>query len=133
MNDALFPFGYGLSYTTFKVGEATLSATTVKAGDPITLTVPVRNTGKRDGAEVVQVYVRKVGDTDGPLKTLKNFKRVELKAGKSSNVAMTLDAESFEFFNDDINDLATVAGEYEILYGTSSSDNDLRTIKVNLQ
>jgi beta-glucosidase len=133
MNDALFPFGYGLSYTTFNVGEATLSATTVKAGDPITLTVPVRNTGKRDGAEVVQVYVRKVGDTDGPLKTLKNFKRVELKAGKSSNVAMTLDAESFEFFNDDINDLATVAGEYEILYGTSSSDNDLRTIKVNLQ
>ena len=75
MNDALFPFGYGLSYTTFKIGEARFSKTSIAANETIQLTVPVSNAGKRDGVEVVQVYVRKVNDIEGPLKTLRGFKR----------------------------------------------------------
>ena len=133
MEDALFPFGYGLSYTTFNVGNATLANSTIKAGDSTILTVPVSNTGKRNGTEVVQVYVRKIGDTDGPIKTLKDFQRVDLNAGRATTVGFTLDAESFEFFDDNQNNLATTAGEYEILYGTSSDAKDLKSIKVTLQ
>ena len=73
MTDALFPFGFGLSYTTFSIGEAKLSATTIKGNESVELSIPVTNTGKRDGTEIIQVYVRKVNDTDGPYKTFKGF------------------------------------------------------------
>lgn len=73
MSDALFPFGYGMSYTNFAIGEASLSTTTVGKNGTVTLTIPVSNTGKRSGIEVVQVYVRKADDANGPLKTLRGF------------------------------------------------------------
>lgn len=127
MSDALFPFGYGLSYTTFGMGEARLDKEALK------LIVPVDNTGKRDGTEVVQVYVRKVGDTNGPLKTLKAYRRVTLKAGESKEVVLQLSPEAFEFFDDTTNTMRVVPGSsYEILYGSSSDDGDLKTLRMTL-
>ena len=130
MNDALFPFGYGLSYTTFKIGEAQLSKTAIAANETVQVTVPVTNAGKRDGVEVVQVYVRKANDIDGPLKTLRGYKRVEIPAGKTQQVAIDLNPSSFEFFDWSQRKMMVTAGEYEIYYGNSSDNKNLKTKKI---
>jgi beta-glucosidase len=80
----------------------------------------VANTVKIEGTEIVQVYVRKVNDTDGPMKTLRGFKRVSLAAGKSTNCTIELPYEAFEFYDNKSLSMAVVAGEYEIWYGNSS-------------
>ena len=79
----LFCFGHGLSYTTFGYGDATLSATALKDGQTVTLTVPVSNTGARDGEEVMQVYIRRPDDKEGPSHTLRAFKRVYIPQGET--------------------------------------------------
>jgi beta-glucosidase len=129
-DNVLFPFGYGLSYTTFKIGEAQLSKTAIKTDQTIQLTVPVTNDGKRDGAEVIQVYIRKVNDKEGPLKTLRGFKRVEIPAGKTQQVIIELTPSSFEFYNPDQRKMMVTPGEYEIFYGVSSDVKDLKTGKI---
>ncbi len=116
----LFPFGHGLSYTTFDVSEGRLSKSSAKSGEGVTFSARVANTGKRDGSEVIQVYVRKVGDTGGPLKSLRGYRRVELKAGESRTVSIELAPEAFEFFDTATNTMRVVPGEYEIMYGNSS-------------
>jgi len=123
-DDALFPFGYGLSYTTFSLGQARLT----ELADGCTLSIPVTNTGKRDGTEVVQVYLRDLSDPDGPLKSLRGFSRVELKAGQSAEAEIRLTAKSFEFFDPQTNTVHEKSGQFEILYGTSSRGADLKTI-----
>ncbi|MDR3693221.1 xylan 1,4-beta-xylosidase [Mucilaginibacter sp.] len=133
MNDALFPFGYGLSYTTFKIGEARLSKTDIGTSETIQLTVPVTNAGKRDGVEVVQVYIRKVNDIEGPLKTLRGFNRVEIPAGKSQEVSINLNPSSFEFFEWKQGKMVVTPGEYEIYYGNSSDVKDLKMVKVAIR
>ena len=130
MSDPLFPFGYGLSYTTFSIGNAQLDKTEIKTDDAVNLTIPVSNTGKRGGVEIVQVYMRKIGDSDGPLKTLKAFKRVELNAGETKEIKMTLPSTTFDCFDSSTNTVRTTTGEYELLYGTSSDNNDLKPLKV---
>ncbi|MFW5532155.1 MAG: glycoside hydrolase family 3 C-terminal domain-containing protein, partial [Segatella copri] len=133
MNDALFPFGYGLSYTSFRIGDATLSSSTLKKGEKITLKVPVSNVGKMDGTEVVQVYVKDPSDTDGPLKTLKAFERVEVKAGKTAEAVITLDSSNFELFDASTNTVRAKAGKYEVYYGNSSADKDLKKLDVSIE
>jgi beta-glucosidase len=133
MSDPLFPFGFGLSYTTFSIGDAKFSKTTIQAGETIGLSVPVSNTGRRDGTEIVQVYVRKANDTDGPLKTLKGFQRVDVAAGYTSQAVIQLPYASFEFFDRQSGRMAVMAGEYEVLYGASSDTNDLKTGKITVQ
>jgi beta-glucosidase len=132
MNDALFPFGYGLSYTTFAVGEAQPCKTEIRNGETVELTIPVSNTGKRDGTEIIQVYVKKVNDTDGPSKTLRGFKRVEVKAGKTSQVAIDLAPSAFEFYDRGLLKMAVTSGEYEVFYGTSSDSKDLKMKKITI-
>jgi beta-glucosidase len=132
MDDALFPFGYGLSYTSFEIGPAGLSKKSINPDESIQLTLPVRNTGKRLGTEIVQVYVRKISDTDGPLKTLKGFKRIELASGKSGQVTIDLPPSSFEFYNRDQLKMMVSPGEYEILYGNSSSMKHLSSVMVTI-
>ncbi|MDQ8203472.1 xylan 1,4-beta-xylosidase [Pelagicoccus sp. SDUM812003] len=132
MEDALYPFGYGLSYTDFEIGTAKLSKKKLTTSDSVTLTIPVRNVGERDGLEIVQVYVRKIDDVDGPIKTLKGFARVEVAAGKSSKATIELPPSSFEFYSWEQRGMAITPGEYEIFYGSSSDAKDLKTTKVTL-
>ena len=127
-----YAFGYGLSYTTFSVGQAKLSAKSAKAkktGKPFcTLTVPVTNTGKREGTETVQVYVKALDDAGAPIKSLKGFQKLELAAGQTANASITLDGEAFEFYDEAIDELSVKPGRYQILYGTSSRDEDLQAL-----
>ena len=125
----LFPFGYGLSYTTFDISKGRLSKSSVRTGEGVKFTAHVKNTGKRDGAEVVQVYVRKVGDTEGPLKSLRGFRRVDLKAGESRTVSIELSPDAFEFFDTSTNTMRVVPGEYEIMYGNSSDTPEANKLK----
>jgi len=131
--DPLFPFGFGLSYTKFEIGNAIISKTTIHRNDTISITIPVKNIGKRDGAEVIQIYVRKVNDVDGPIKTLRGFKRVEIPAGKTQHVKIDLPPSTFEFYDWNQRRMAITSGEYEVYYGNSSDAKDLRMIKVTLQ
>jgi len=132
MSDPLFPFGFGLSYTTFSIGDAKFSNTSIKSNESIKLTIPVLNKGKRNGTEIVQVYVRKLNDIDGPLKTLKGFQRVDVAAGKTSQAVINLPNTSFEFFDRESGRMAITAGEYEVLYGSSSDAKDLKTTRIRI-
>lgn len=133
MSDPLFPFGFGLSYTTFSIGDAKASAQELQKDQSLELTIPVVNTGKRAGTEIVQVYVRKIGDDKGPLKTLKGFQRIEVQAGMTAQAVITLPYRSFEFFDSEWGQLKVQSGAYEVLYGTSSDSKDLKTLKINIR
>lgn len=130
MNDALFPFGYGLSYTDFSIGNAILSKQTLRANDSIKIKIPISNTGKRHGTEIIQVYIRKINDIEGPLKTLKGFQRVDLEAGQKADVTIDLPPSSFEFFDWSQRKMMVTPGEYEVYYGNSSDNKDLKSSKV---
>lgn len=129
----LYPFGYGLSYTTFIYGEANLGKNTIGKGETAMLTVPVSNVGQRDGDEVVQVYLRSPADKDGPRYTLRGFKRVHIPAGQTKSVTIPLTHESFEWFDEATNTMHPVAGTYELQYGGSSDKNKLKAIVMNVQ
>ena len=128
-DDPLFAFGYGLSYTTFETGKAGIEGSN---GD-FTLNIPVSNTGRRDGTETVQVYIRNTSDPDGPLKSLRGFQRISVKAGQTATAQLRLTRKSFEFFDATTNTMRTKPGTYEILYGNSSLDADLKSLEVTLQ
>ncbi len=129
----LFPFGYGLSYTTFQYGNAALSAPTIGYGEKVTLTIPVSNIGKKDGEEVVQVYVRRPGDTEGPSHALRAFKRVAIAKGQASQVEIPLLKEDFEWFDTNTNTMRPIEGEYELLYGGSSDLNHLKSVSITVK
>ena len=123
-----YAFGYGLSYTTFSVGKAKVKSHKGKA-PKVTLTVPVKNTGKREGTETVQVYVKRLNDAGAPIKALKGFQKVNLKAGETKNAVINLDGEAFEYYDEMKDELAVKPGKYQILYGTSSRDEDLKSFE----
>ena len=123
-----YAFGYGLSYTTFNVGQGKISAKKMKKNGKVTITVPVTNTGKREGTEVVQVYVKALDDAGAPIKALKGFQKLQLNAGETKTASITLDGEAFEYYDEAIDELSTKAGRYQILYGTSSRDEDLKAL-----
>ena len=132
-DDALFPFGYGLSYTTFEVSPVNSDAFAVNDKDDVKVNVKVKNIGRRDGAEVVQVYIRNLQDAEGPLKSLRAFQRVDVKAGQSQTVTLSLNRQSFEFWDAETNTMRVKPGQYEILVGTSSSNKDLKKQIVKIQ
>ena len=123
--EALYPFGYGLSYSTFDISRPMYKNNKVR--------VTVKNTGKQDGTEVVQVYMRRQADTEGPLKTLRAYQRVTLKAGQSKTVDIDLPRERFEGWDAKTNTMRVVPGRYELMVGSSSADKDLKKIQVNIQ
>ena len=133
-DDPLFAFGYGQSYTTFEIGDATIVAANKQAKDDtaynLQVSIPVTNTGHCDGTEIVQLYIRYTADTEGPLKTLRGFQRVEVKAGQTGTATISLTKQSFECFDPETNTMRTKPGTYQILYGNSSQAKDLKTIEV---
>ena len=132
-NTPLYPFGYGLSYTKYSYNAPKLSSTTFNQGEAVTVTVEVTNSGKMDGEEIVQLYIRdKVSSATRPVKELKGYQRVALKSGETKTVSFTIDDESLAFY--DINMAYCVEpGEFIIMTGSSSNDKDLKltTLKVN--
>ena len=125
-SDPLFAFGYGQSYTTFAIGDATIEG----QGGSYKVSVPVTNSGQRNGTEIVQLYIRNTADQEGPLKSLRGFQRVDVKAGQSATATIALTPESFEFWDAETNTMRTKPGTYEILYGNSSLDKDLKRLTI---
>ena len=119
--EPLYPFGYGLSYTTFKVGRVR-----VRHGNAV---VKVTNTGSRDGEEVVQLYVSKKKDVGGPIRTLRGYKRVFIPAGKTVKVEIPLNDETFLWWSEKDEDMVPTHGRYVLQVGTSSDPKDLRCKK----
>ena len=118
-----FPFGYGLSYTTFEYSDLALSAGSIKDTDTLTVSFQVKNTGGVDGAEIAQVYVADVDSTiyRAP-KELKGFRKIFLKAGEEKTVSVTLDKRAFAYYNVALGDWHVESGEFKILVGASSRD-----------
>ena len=125
-SDPLFAFGYGQSYTTFAIGDATIEG----QGGSYKVSVPVTNSGQRNGTEIVQLYIRNTADQEGPLKSLRGFQRIDVKAGQSATATIALTPESFEFWDAETNTMRTKPGTYEILYGNSSLDKDLKRLTI---
>ncbi len=130
--DVLFPFGYGLSYTTFEYSDLSVSADSIKDTDTVTVTFKVKNTGDVDGAEVAELYVAdKESTIFRPVKELKCFKKVFLKAGEEKSVSIELSKRAFAFYNVKLGDWMVESGEFDILVGASSRDIKLtKTITV---
>ena len=122
----MYPFGYGLSYTTFEYGKGTISAPSMAKNGTVTVSVPVKNTGKVAGEEIVQVYVKALDYKDAPIKSLQGFAKLSLKPGEIKTATITLNGESFEYYDETIDELSVFPGRYKILYGSSSLDKDLQ-------
>lgn len=129
----LFPFGYGLSYTQFSYGKAKLSQSKLRKGEKVTLTIPVKNIGRRDGEEVVQVYISCPKDKEGPQKTLRDFRRISIAKGNTENVTIELPYDAFEWFDATTNTMHSINGTYKVLYGSSSATSDLQSIDIRVQ
>lgn len=120
---ALFPFGHGLSYTSFAIGEPTISRHSMKAGGKITIKCEVRNTGKREGAEVVQLYIGdKVSSLPRPVKELKGFQKLHLAAGQSGTAEFTITEEDLKFFDDKQHAWIAEKGDFTAYIATSAED-----------
>jgi beta-glucosidase len=121
--EPLFPFGHGLSYTTFEYGNLRLDKAEYALGEPITASVDVTNSGSRAGKEVIQLYVRDVESRlVRPQKELKAFAKVALKPGETETVTLTLDERALSFYDDAQAQWVAEAGEFEVLVGASSRD-----------
>ena len=125
--EPLFPFGHGLSYTTFTYGDVQLPAS-AKDDETIKICVPVTNSGKMDGDEIVQVYIKKQSDTEGPIKALRAFKRVHIPAGQTIQVELELTPKQLEWWDAETNTMRTQAGNFDVMIGRNSEDLQTKTI-----
>ena len=123
--EPLFPFGYGLSYTSFDISKPTYNNNMVR--------VNVKNTGTREGLETVQVYLRRMADTNGPQKSLRAYSQVSLIPGEAKTLSIPLPRERFEGWDEKTNTMRVVPGKYEVMVGTSSADKDLKKIIVTIK
>ena len=123
--DALFAFGHGLSYTTFDIAKPKL-----KKG---ILTVNVTNTGQCQGSETVQVYIKRIGDNDGPIKTLRGYAKVSLAPGESRQVAIEMPRERFEVWDSQTNTMRVLPGRYEVMVGNSSADPNMKRLVTKIK
>lgn len=128
-NEPLYPFGFGLSYTSFEYGALKLSSNQLKGNQKLRVTIPVKNTGKYTGKEVVQLYIRdEVGTITRPVKELKGFEKIELAAGETKEVVFEITPELLKFYNSDLK-LDWESGDFQIMVGPNSKD--VKTVKVN--
>jgi len=128
-NDPVYPFGYGLSYAHFTYGDLMLSSKSLKGNQKLTATVTVTNDGRVDGKEVAQLYIRDlVGSITRPVKELKGFQKIFLKAGESKNVTFTISTEDLKFYNGDLK-YDWEAGDFDIMVGGNSRDT--KSVRIN--
>ncbi len=131
-NDPLYPFGYGLSYTSFTYSDISLSSATLKGNQNITATVTVTNAGNVSGKEVVQLYTRQmVGSITRPVKELKGFQKIELKAGQSKKVTFSISNKDLKFYNGDLKYVAE-PGAFKLFIGGNSRDDKEADFKLEL-
>jgi beta-glucosidase len=129
-NDPVYPFGYGLSYTSFSYSDIKLSSTTLKGNQTLTASVSITNTGKYDGKEVVQLYIRDmVGSITRPVKELKGFGKVEIKAGETTTINFDITAEDLKFYNSDLKFVAE-PGDFKLFIGGNSRDTKEASFKL---
>ena len=122
MSDVLFPFGYGLSYTSFNYSDIALSNSAMKPDQAITASVTVTNTGEYDGEETVQLYIQDlVGSVVRPVKELKGFQKLFLKKGESKQVSFTIDVDKLKFYNSELKYMYE-PGDFKVFIGGSSQD-----------
>ncbi|MDP4262754.1 MAG: beta-glucosidase BglX [Bacteroidota bacterium] len=127
-NDPVYPFGFGLSYTTFTYSDVKLSSTSLKGNQALTASVTVTNNGNKDGKEVVQLYIRDVvGSVTRPVKELKGFQKIELKGGESKTVTFNITPDDLKFYNYDLK-YDWEPGEFVIMIGTNSRDVKSATV-----
>ena len=126
--EPLFPFGHGLSYTTFAFSKPIVKV----KGDAVALTFTLKNTGRVDGTETAQVYFRRTADKEGPLKTLCGYQQVSLKAGQTRTVTITLPKKQLESWDAQTNTMRFVPGQYQLMVGSSSADSALLKINAKL-
>jgi beta-glucosidase len=120
-NSPLYPFGYGLSYTTFEYSNMKTSSDKIKFGEKLKISIDIKNTGNYDGQEVVQLYIRDlVGSVTRPVKELKGFEKINLKKGEAKTVSFEISSEDLKFYNIDMNNVAE-AGHFEVFVGENSA------------
>jgi beta-glucosidase len=129
----VYPFGYGLSYTTFEIKNLKIPGENFNSNDTINITAEVTNTGNVDGAEVVQLYLRDmISSVTRPLKQLKDFERVQLKPGETKQVTFSLTPEKLSFYDRNMN-FVVEPGVFEVMVGNSSLDKDLKKLKFEVK
>ena len=132
--EPLFPFGYGLSYTEFQYGKAKLSTKIfTNQTKKLIVTIPVSNIGKMDGDETVQLYLSRPSDADGPIKTLRGFKREHFKTNETHNVIIELTSDDLLWFDTGTNTMRLLPGKYKLLYGKSSREEDLQELDLTIK
>ncbi|MFA7582539.1 MAG: fibronectin type III-like domain-contianing protein, partial [Proteiniphilum sp.] len=131
--EPLYPFGHGLSYATFSYGEAQLSSKNIHAADGMKISIPVTNSSSRDGDEVVQLYVKRNNDPEAPLKSLRAFRRITLKAGETKEVKLTIHPDAFAFYDDRTDGLIPKEGSYTLLYGGTSAERGLKSVDITVE
>jgi beta-glucosidase len=127
-NEPVYPFGFGLSYTNFSYSDLKLSSTSLKGNQTLTASVTVTNTGKLDGKEVVQLYIRDlIGSVTRPVKELKGFQKIDLKAGETKTVSFSITPNDLKFYNYDLK-YDWEAGDFQVMIGGNSKDVKMGTV-----
>lgn len=128
----LFPFGFGLSYTSFKYSKATVNNRNIKKGESVKLSFKIENTGEKDGDEVAQIYLKKKGDKEGANLTLRSFKRIFIKSGETKEISFNLSPDELKWYDPKIEMTRIIEGQYEIFYGSSSDSHSLKKLKLTI-
>ena len=132
-NKPLYPFGFGLSYTSYEYSDLQLSKSEISTDENIEASVTVKNTGARDGVEIAQLYIRDCySDVTRPVKELKGFERVALKAGESKRISFTLTPEHLRYYNIEM-ERVVEPGTFKVMVGPSSQDKDLLTAEFEVK
>lgn len=129
----LFPFGYGLSYSDFELADIRLSKSNIHKGESIVVSMNLKNMGIFDGDEVIQVYVKNDSDIEGPIKSLRAFKRIHVQANSSKDINMTLSNDAFLSFSEFTHRMEVIPGNYTIYVGNSSSERDLNMFSIRIE